>query len=47
LPCGFAGIAEADGRKILGENAIDGYALDRGKLQTGADGIGPETIIFN
>jgi predicted TIM-barrel fold metal-dependent hydrolase len=43
----FSGIPEDDGRKILGENAIDWYGLDREKLQTVADEIGPQTTIFN
>jgi len=43
----FSGIPESDGRKILGENAMDWYGLDRTKLQAVADEIGPETSIFN
>lgn len=43
----FSGVPEADGRKILGENAIDWYGLDREKLQSVADEIGPNVSIFN
>jgi predicted TIM-barrel fold metal-dependent hydrolase len=43
----FSGIPETDGRKILGENAIDWYGLDREKLQSVADEIGPNVSIFN
>lgn len=43
----FSGIPEADGRKILGENAVDFYGLDRQRLQAVADEIGPEVTIFN
>ena len=43
----FAGIPEVDGRKILGENAINWYGLDRAYLQTVADRIGPTTAIFD
>jgi predicted TIM-barrel fold metal-dependent hydrolase len=43
----FSGIAEDEGRKILGGNAIDWYGLDRHKLQSVADDIGPTTSIFN
>ena len=43
----FSGIAEDEGRKILGGNAIDWYGLDRQKLQAVADDIGPTTSIFN
>jgi predicted TIM-barrel fold metal-dependent hydrolase len=43
----FSGIPEADGRKILGENALDWYGLDREKLQSVADEIGPDTTIFS
>jgi predicted TIM-barrel fold metal-dependent hydrolase len=43
----FADFPEADGRKILGDNAIAFYGLDRGKLQTIADEIGPDTSIFD
>ena len=38
---------EADGRKILGDNAIAFYGLDRDKLQAVADDIGPTASIFN
>lgn len=43
----FAGVPEADGRKILGENAVAFYGLDRERLQQVADDIGPEVAIFN
>ena len=43
----FSGVPELDGRKILGDNAIDWYGLDREKLRTVADQIGPEPSIFN
>ena len=43
----FSGIPEEDGRKILGENAVRFYGLDRERLQAVADEIGPETSIFN
>ena len=43
----FSGIPEADGRKILGENALQWYGLDREKLQVVADEIGPEVSIFD
>ena len=43
----FAGIPEKDGRKILGENAIAWYGLDRARLQAVADRIGPSSAIFH
>ena len=43
----FSGIPEEDGRKILGENAVDWYGLDRAALQSVADEIGPTPEIFN
>jgi predicted TIM-barrel fold metal-dependent hydrolase len=43
----FAGLPERDGRRILGENAVDFYGLDREKLQAVADDIGPDTSIFH
>ena len=43
----FSGIPEADGRKILGENALQWYGLDRTRLQAVANEIGPEASIFN
>ena len=43
----FSGIPEADGRKILGENAVEFYGLDRDKLQAVADDIGPDVSMFN
>ena len=43
----FAGLPEADGRKILGDNAVDFYGLDRARLQSVADEIGPDTSIFH
>lgn len=42
----FAGFPEADGRKILGDNAVQFYGLDRDKLQQVADRIGPDASIF-
>ena len=42
----FAGFPEADGRKILGGNAVQFYGLDRDKLQQVADRIGPDVSIF-
>jgi predicted TIM-barrel fold metal-dependent hydrolase len=38
----FSGVAEAETRRILGENAIDVYHLDRGALKKVADRIGPK-----
>jgi len=43
----FANLPEADGRKILGENAVDFYGLDRIRLQQVADEIGPDASIFH
>ncbi|MEH6570101.1 MAG: amidohydrolase family protein [Halioglobus sp.] len=43
----FSGVPEEEGRKILGENAVDWYGLDRQKLQLIADEIGPRTSIFS
>lgn len=43
----FTGIPEEDGRKILGGNAVDFYGLDKAKLQSVADEIGPEASIFH
>ncbi|MGB1142187.1 MAG: amidohydrolase family protein, partial [Halioglobus sp.] len=43
----FSGLPEDQGRKILGENAVDFYGLDRDKLRAVADEIGPEPTIFN
>ena len=43
----FGDFPEDDGRKILGENAIKFYGLDRDRLQAVADEIGPEITIFN
>lgn len=43
----FAGVPEADGRKILGENAVAWYGLDRARLQSIADEIGPSSSIFH
>jgi len=42
----FSGFPEADGRKILGDNAVQFYGLDRDKLQQVADRIGPDASIF-
>ena len=36
-----------DGRKILGENAVNFYGLDRQRLQAVADKIGPTAALFN
>jgi predicted TIM-barrel fold metal-dependent hydrolase len=38
----FEGVSEADARRILGENAVDCYGLDRAKLEKIAERIGPE-----
>jgi hypothetical protein len=43
----FAGIPEADGRKILGENAIAWYGLQAVAVQAVADKIGPSSAIFH
>lgn len=43
----FSGLPEDDGRKILGENAVAWYGLDRARLQQVADEIGPDTSIFH
>jgi predicted TIM-barrel fold metal-dependent hydrolase len=43
----FGGFPEADGRKILGENAVAFYGLDRARLQQVADEIGPDTNLFH
>jgi predicted TIM-barrel fold metal-dependent hydrolase len=43
----FTGLPEDDGRKILGENAIDFYGLDRDHLQAVANEIGPEASMFS
>ena len=43
----FAGFPEADGRRILGENAVAFYGLDRSRLQQVANEIGPEASLFN
>jgi predicted TIM-barrel fold metal-dependent hydrolase len=37
----FEGVPEGEARRILGENAIELYGLDRAKLATIADRIGP------
>ena len=37
----FSDFLEADGRKILGDNAVRFYGLDRAKLQVVANRIGP------
>ncbi|TXS96101.1 amidohydrolase [Parahaliea maris] len=42
----FSGFPEDDGRKILGENAVEWYGLDRARLQEVANEIGPDTSIF-
>ncbi len=43
----FSDFPEADGRKILGDNAIEFYGLDRAHLQQVADKIGPQPSLFN
>jgi predicted TIM-barrel fold metal-dependent hydrolase len=43
----FAGFPEDAGRKILGENAIQFYGLDRQHLQAVANDIGPEPTLFH
>ena len=43
----FSDFPAEDGRKILGENAIEFYGLDREKLQVVADEIGPDVSMFN
>ena len=43
----FSNFPEQDGRKILGENAINFYGLDRQRLQAVADEIGPSATLFN
>lgn len=43
----FKGFPEADVRAILGENAVNFYALDRDVLQTLANDIGPEASRFH
>ncbi|TDG15489.1 amidohydrolase [Seongchinamella unica] len=43
----FSNLPEQDGRKILGENAVEFYRLDRARLQQVAEEIGPDVSIFN
>jgi len=43
----FSGLPEEDGRKILGDNAVAFYGLDRARLQQVADEIGPDPSIFH
>jgi predicted TIM-barrel fold metal-dependent hydrolase len=43
----FAAFPEDDGRKILGDNAVRFYGLDRDRLQQVADEIGPDTSLFH
>ena len=43
----FSKFPVEDGRKILGENAVKFYGLDRERLQAVADEIGPTTALFN
>jgi predicted TIM-barrel fold metal-dependent hydrolase len=43
----FSNFPVEDGRKILGENAIAFYGLDRQKLQKVADEIGPDASMFD
>ena len=42
----FANFPEQDGRKILGENAMAFYGLDRASLQVVANRIGPAASMF-
>ncbi|MCB1708906.1 MAG: amidohydrolase, partial [Halioglobus sp.] len=42
----FSDFPEADGRKILGDNAVRFYGLDRAKLQVVANRIGPDAAMF-
>lgn len=42
----FSGIPEGAGRKILGENAVNWYGLDRQALQVIANDIGPDASLF-
>jgi predicted TIM-barrel fold metal-dependent hydrolase len=42
----FSDFPEADGRKILGENALEFYNLDREQLQAVANRIGPDVSMF-
>jgi predicted TIM-barrel fold metal-dependent hydrolase len=42
----FSNFPEEDGRRILGDNAVEFYGLDREKLQAVADQIGPDASIF-
>lgn len=43
----FSDFPEEDGRRILGDNAVAFYGLDRERLQQVADEIGPDTSIFH
>ena len=43
----FGNFPEDDGRRILGENAIEFYGLDRQKLQKVANDIGPDASMFH
>jgi predicted TIM-barrel fold metal-dependent hydrolase len=43
----FSNFPKEDGRKILGENAVNFYGLDRQRLQAVADEIGPTVELFN
>ena len=43
----FGGFPEEDGRKILGDNAVAFYGLDRERLQQVADEIGPDATLFH
>ena len=43
----FSNFPERDGRKILGENAVNFYGLDRQRLQVIANEIGPTAALFN
>ena len=41
----FADFPESDGRKILGENAVEFYGLDRQRLRAVADEIGYPVLV--
>ena len=43
----FSNFPEEDGRRILGENAVDFYGLDRERLRAVANQIGPGVSLFN
>ena len=43
----FGGFPRKMGRKILGDNAVEFYGLDRARLQQVADEIGPDSSNFS